>query len=404
MCCLIDPGGSGQHKYLGCTILFMSSDGPSGNAKKSRILYIDNLRILVISLVIVSHCSVTYGGPGSWFYTDPGNGPGIPFILACINALNQAFFMGFFTLVSAYFVLPSLLRKGRELFVHDRLVRLGIPLLFFVLVINPFMVLLLQAEGVPLPQPIAMLLNPVTGPALGPMWFVWFLLLATGAYLAWTAYRPPAPPGSVPPRPFPGLAAIAGFGLLLGAVSALVRIFQPIGSSWWFNFQFPFFPQYIALFIVGIYAAQNRWFDSIPDRVGKACTIAALALIVIEPFFVSAVLASPSGIALVTGGLQLQAVLFALWEQMACVTIITALLWTFSRRFNDQGPVTRAMAGDSYAVYVFHPVVLVSLSLLFAGIALPSLAKFAIVLPLTIACSFILAHLIRAIPGVTRVL
>jgi hypothetical protein len=40
----------------------------------------------------------------------------------------------------------------------------------------------------------------------------------------------------------------------------------------------------------------------------------------------------------------------------------------------------------------------------FAGIALPQLAKFAIVLPLAIACSFILAHLIRSIPGVDRVL
>jgi hypothetical protein len=55
-------------------------------------------------------------------------------------------------------------------------------------------------------------------------------------------------------------------------------------------------------------------------------------------------------------------------------------------------------------VYVFHPVVLVSLSLVLAGIALPQLAKFAIVLPLAIAGSFALAHLIRSMPGVDRVL
>ena len=69
-----------------------------------------------------------------------------------------------------------------------------------------------------------------------------------------------------------------------------------------------------------------------------------------------------------------------------------------------QGPVTRAMAADSYTVYVFHPVILVSLSLLFAGVALPQLAKFAIVLPLAICLSFVLAHLIRALPGVKKVL
>jgi hypothetical protein len=55
-------------------------------------------------------------------------------------------------------------------------------------------------------------------------------------------------------------------------------------------------------------------------------------------------------------------------------------------------------------VYVFHPIVLVSLSLMFADVALPQMAKFAIVLPLAIAFSFILAHLIRAVPGMDRVL
>jgi len=382
----------------------MRDTGPGGTGKKPRLLFIDNLRILVISLVIVSHCSITYGGPGGWFFIDPGNAPTTPFVLAVIDTINQSFFMGFFTLVSAYFVLPSLLRKGREKFAHDRLIRLGIPLLFFVLVINPFIAFLLLASGAPLPLPLATLLNPVTGPAFGPMWFVWFLLLATGAFMVWTAYHPPAAPGSVPPKPVPGFAAIAGFGLLVGIVTAAVRIFIPIGSTWLFNFQLPFFPQYIALFIVGIWAAENRWFDAIPDRLGKACTLSALALIVIEPFFVYSVLNSPEGISLITGGLHWQTIAYALWEQMACMMIITALIWVFSRWLNVQGPVTKAMAADSYTVYVFHPVVLVSLSLLFAGVAIPQLAKFAIVLPLAICLSFALAHLIRSVPGVEKVL
>jgi surface polysaccharide O-acyltransferase-like enzyme len=382
----------------------MTVTGSAGKESGQRLLYIDNLRILVICLVIVSHCSITYGGPGSWYYVDPGNPSGTPFALSVINTLNQSFFMGFFVLVSAYFVLPSLIRKGREKFTRDRLIRLGIPLLFYVIVINPFMIMLLQAAGAPLPLPVATLLNPVTGPAFGPMWFVWFLLLATGAYLLWTIYHPPAEPGSVPLQPFPGFAAIAGFGLQLAIVTAIVRIFIPIGSAWIFNFQIPFFPQYIALFIVGIYAAGNRWFDSVPDHVGKACSLAALALIAIQPFFVHAVLESPAGISLITGGPQWTVLLYALWEQMACVMIITALLWIFSRRLNTQGAVARAMAADSYTVFVFHPIVLVSISLVFAGIALPQIAKFAIVLLLTIASTFILAHLIRAIPGADRIL
>ncbi len=89
---------------------------------------------------------------------------------------------------------------------------------------------------------------------------------------------------------------------------------------------------------------------------------------------------------------------------MTGVMIITAMLWIFSLWFNREGPVTRAMAGDSYTVYIIHPVVLVLLSMAFTGIAIPSLAKFAIVLPLAIGCTFALAHGIRAVPGVTKVL
>lgn len=85
----------------------------SGKEKGSRLLYIDNIRILLICLVIATHTSITYGGPGSWFFTDLGDGPVMPFILIVLDALNQSFFMGFFVLISAYFVPGSLMRKGR---------------------------------------------------------------------------------------------------------------------------------------------------------------------------------------------------------------------------------------------------------------------------------------------------
>ena len=62
------------------------------------------------------------------------------------------------------------------------------------------------------------------------------------------------------------------------------------------------------------------------------------------------------------------------------------------------------MAVDTYTVYIIHSVVLILLSMALASFVLPQLARFAVVLAQAIACPFLLAHLIRAIPGVNRVL
>jgi glucans biosynthesis protein C len=382
----------------------MAAADSAGKTGGSRLLYIDNLRILLICLVITTHCSITYGGPGSWYFTDPGNGAGTPFILSVIDSLNQSFFMGFFVLVSAYFVVGSLRRKGMEKFTRDRLVRLGIPLLVWILFINPLILLIFTLAKLPLPMDCVSLLNPVSGAGLGPMWFVFFLLVATFLYLLWIRTCKPSQPVDEKPHPFPGFVPIFTLGVLLGVVTTIVRIFLPIGSMWLFGFQLPFFPQYIAAFIIGIYAAQNNWFDDIPARVGKTCAVAALLMVAVQPLFIYLITSSSGGLGPFMGGLHWQAVLFAFWEQMAGVMIITALLWIFSRWFNTQGPVTSAMAGDSYTVYIIHPVVIILLSLAFVSLAIPSLAKFAIVLPLAICISFAIAHLIRAIPGVKRVL
>lgn len=382
----------------------MTAAETAGKTGGSRLLYIDNLRILLICLVITTHCSITYGGPGGWYFTDPGNGAGTPFILSVIDSLNQSFFMGFFILVSAYFIVGSLRRKGMDQFTRDRLVRLGIPLLVWILLINPFILLIFRLCNLPLPMDWVSLLNPVSGAGLGPMWFVFFLLVATFAYLLWIKVRIPSQQVDEKPHPFPGFIPIFILGIFLGVVTTIVRIFLPIGSMWLFGFQLPFFPQYIAAFIIGIYAAQNNWFDDIPARVGKTCAVAALLMVAVQPVFIYLITSSSGGLGPFMGGLHWQAVLFAFWEQMAGVMIITALLWIFSQGFNTQGPVAGAMAGDSYTVYIIHPVVIILLSLAFVSLTIPSLAKFAIVLPLAICISFALAHLIRAVPGVKRVL
>src|SRR5574340_157067 len=105
-----------------------------------RLLFIDNLRILLICGVLVQHLSVTYGALGSWDYRDPGNNLLTGIILSIPNGIGMAFGMGFFFLLAGYFTPGAYDRKGPRAFLQDRLLRLGLPLVLYDLLIHPLVV------------------------------------------------------------------------------------------------------------------------------------------------------------------------------------------------------------------------------------------------------------------------
>ena len=378
--------------------------------KQPRLLYIDNIRILLICLVITTHAAITFGAQGSWYYTVADADPVAEVVLTVVTALNQTFFMGFFFLISAYFVPGSFERKGTSRYLRDRLIRLGIPLVVWVVVISPFLGYTVATHVYgstgSFTEFYAGHFLPFRGFGLGPMWFIFTLLVLDVGYAAWQAVRnnPPAVKGSSP-APQPWFASIALFGLALGILTFAVRLIFPVGTEWeLFAIQIPFYPQYIALFLVGLYAARNAWFSAIPPGTGKACSMAALVLAICGPPILLAAAGAGGTLDLLLGGLHWQALLYAVWEQVTGIMIIAGLLWLFSTRIHEQGPVARAAAADTYTVYLIHAPVLLLLSLALGVLPLPTLEVFALVLALAIALSFALAHLIRAIPGAKAVL
>jgi glucan biosynthesis protein C len=108
----------------------------------TRLLFIDNLRILLISLVVVQHLAVTYGALGSWYYRDPATNMLTGSLLTLLTGIGMAVGMGFFFLIAGYFTPGPYDRKGAASFLRDRLIRLGIPLLFYDLLIDPLVVYL----------------------------------------------------------------------------------------------------------------------------------------------------------------------------------------------------------------------------------------------------------------------
>src|SRR6516165_2648518 len=110
---------------------------------------IDALRAAVTLLVVFHHTAITYGAIGGWYYKEiePSAAPGsLLLILFC--TINQAWFMGLFFLLSGYFTPPAYDRHGASGFIRERVMRLGLPLLVYFLLLHPLTVALAQtAKG-----------------------------------------------------------------------------------------------------------------------------------------------------------------------------------------------------------------------------------------------------------------
>jgi surface polysaccharide O-acyltransferase-like enzyme len=117
--------------------------GAGGIAQaKPRLAFIDNLRWVMIVLVVSMHAAVTYSHLGSWYFMeDPKPGPLVLLFFAAYQSFLQAFFMGLLFLIAGYFVPAAFDRKGPGHFLRDRAVRLGIPSLVYMVAIQPVIVL-----------------------------------------------------------------------------------------------------------------------------------------------------------------------------------------------------------------------------------------------------------------------
>jgi len=119
----------------------------------SRLLFIDNIRVFLTILVILHHLMIIYAGTGSWLYTEGRQDFASGALGTWFQVVNQAYFMGLFLLISAYFVPGSYDRKGAGRFLKDRLIRLGIPLAVYSWILSPLLVywFIRVKEGVSLP-------------------------------------------------------------------------------------------------------------------------------------------------------------------------------------------------------------------------------------------------------------
>jgi glucan biosynthesis protein C len=383
----------------------------------SRLFFIDHLRVALVILVVLHHVAMVYGGIPPFYYLEPPTNDMLAGLLAlAFVLLNQGWFMGAFFLLAGYFTPRSYDRKGAGIFVKDRLVRLGIPLILFVFVLNPIS----SAVSWLLPASVTGITTPLTWQTypyligLGPLWFVAMLLIFNFGYAGWRMLAGNRASTSESDTSPPSTLGIGIFILALALASYLVRIVIPLGRSvslFVYFLSFPtiaYLPQYLSFFVLGAVASRHDWFRTIPSSMGKvgfaAAAVATLTLFSIG--FLSFLKAIEAGSPQPPpwGYGTWQSGLYTLWDSIFAVGLCLGWITFFRRRFNGQGGLGRFLAQHSYTVYIIHIPIIVYLALALRGIRPPAILKFGLVAGIVVPACFAVAYIIRKIPGASRVL
>ena len=390
-------------------------------ASPNRLIFFDNLRYLMILLVLIFHSGVSFGSMVAfWPYHDPNPTEFVDIMMM----LFDVFMMSILFFIAGYFALPSLQKKGSKRFLKGKFKRLGIPWLVVTILLLPVLDYIhyyIRSIGKGLsPRNYGehwwLSMKKITEFHIGPMRmsgymdmtehfyqrYMWFLsLLLLFFVVFWLFYEAKKKWDRVSERPIQGKTVsnrsvyqvLALVGLLNVLLFALVKFLlsspsEPFDFVWrslgnLIQFETAKLAFYVPYFGLGIYAYSRKWFTNGKDFGrpwvwGLICFLLMVINMLVGRSMTRAI--EPSMV------LQLSlVVLYPLWP-LSFLGMFTAFA---SRRWNHATPLSRELAINSYDMYLVHYVFVLLLPLLLStwegG---PVLVKFGIVALSTVMLSY----------------
>lgn len=363
---------------------------------RERQAWVDNLRVAVIAGVVVLHSATAYLGGADWYYMQRSTSDLWTTVLAFPAMAGAMFGLAPLYLVAGYFAVGSLARHAPGAFARGRALRLGLPLLAYILLIDP-LASSVGRWGMGFPaEPWAYGLR---GLEAGPMWFVGALLVFSLGYAVLRRVRPAvAATRQLGRRDLPAAALIlAGTSLLLWQRWSITDAEALLNLRW------GLWPQGAVLFGLGVLAAETGSVDALTDAVARRLGWLALGS--------TAVLFGLAGIEIALGRVDVLGSGRG-WETVALALLygIVSIAWSLwlvawaRRRLPWRNRLLGAAGRASYATYVLHPLVLTAFMAVVASVPVPPEVKFVLVSVIAVPLCFGVGHLLVRVPGLSRVL
>ena len=374
---------------------------------KKRVLFIDQIKAVMIALVIAQHVLLAMLVPGIWFGIHiPYNESAHPLFIG-ISSWSLYFFNTFFMymlfLISGYFVPRSVHKKGVTRYLKERLLRIGIPFAFGLLLINSSSFLLGRLS--PGSATADMPWRDLPFNQLGVMWFLVVLFAFDLLYCGWVQLRGDRFAINTS-APTPQLRS----WLMSAVVLAIIEVVMATQTQFWaavarwplggLQVQGPHIFTYLFLFFLGCKASSHRWLERLDAqlvvrwfRFSFALALGLLGIYLALAFNGS--LSNEREKISLLGSLLNP---FIGWGMMGYL-----LLW-FQRNENRFGQWLANAGVDSFGAYIIHTLVLVIVLETIGFIGLNPWLITAAGISLGIIISFGTIHQLRRIPAVARVI
>lgn len=373
---------------------------------KTRIYFLDYLRAFIILVVVVEHAALPYivAESNNWFFFDPNTN----IVFSAFVVIAHLIIRPTLFFVSGYFFLPSLVKRGPIKLIKAKLRRLGIPLVFGIIFVNPIAYYLARvvrgtAEG----GFLHFFFNTwLIGEAMAPahLWFLESLFMVIVIFSLYFSLNR----NSQVQNFFDSSWSIFKFGLILAIVFFLGTI--AVGGD--YNFRIDFigngliriqparFVFYLFYFYLGVGLSQSPHRGISGALAGrKLCFWMGLTVflnISLVAFLASyyAAIAESAKLILINSFLR----------AFGSLSFLITLLIIFRRYLNFSSRLGVWLSGNSYPVYVVHLPIVVIIQFWLLPWQISAFGKFVIVSALSIPLSYLSAEFVlKRIPGLKTV-
>lgn len=356
----------------------------------------DALRVVAIAGVVVVHAATGYLVDIPWYYDDEKVTSGVwSTVLSFPVFAGGLFWLGPLFLLAGWFSVGSLRRRGPAGFARSRLLRLGAPLVVWVVLLQPLTdwVGNIRSEK----GSFAFYLGHTEVSAL---WFIAALLVFSLAYAGLRTVRRPADPRAVHRTTTLLTAAAATIAV---TSFAIWQVWSVLGDMV-LNLKVGEWPQAAVLFALGVLAGETQWLQRLRRRTvrrvgwvavgGAAAAVPLVAYGVSQADESSDLLSAPDW----------PTATFAVLDGVIAVTWSVWFVTWFRRRWTASGRLLGHAGRASYAAYVLHPLPLTALMVLLAPLPVPVPLKFVLVAVVAVPLCFTLGYGLTRLPVLSRVL